>query len=81
MKTSISAIIIFLSIPLLICIEGCSGHTNKDVATDTNTLSQQQESLIDEGWYFPKDKPSGELSKEYGVKISMGNKTITLTSR
>ncbi len=72
MKTSISAIIIFLSIPLLICIEGCSGHTNKDVATDTNTLSQQQESLIDEGWYFPKDKPSGELSKEYGVKNKYG---------
>lgn len=72
MKTSISAIIIFLSVPLLVCIEGCSGHTNKDVGTDTNTLSQQQEALIDEGWYFPKDKPSGELSKEYGIKNKYG---------
>lgn len=69
MKTSISAIIIILSV---LCIEGCSGHTNKDVATDTNMLSQQQEALIDEGWYFPKDKPSGELSKEYGVKNKYG---------
>lgn len=69
MKTSIFAIIIILSV---LCIEGCSGHTNKDVATDTNMLSQQQEALIDEGWYFPKDKPSGELSKEYGVKNKYG---------
>lgn len=72
MKTSISAIIIFLSVPLLVCVEGCSGNTNKNVATDTNMLSQQQEALIDEGWYFPKDKPSGELSKEYGVKNKYG---------
>lgn len=72
MKTSISAIIIFLSVPLLVCAAGCSEHTKKDVATDTNTLSQQQEALIDEGWYIPKDKPSGELSKEYGVKNKYG---------
>lgn len=72
MKTSTSVIIFFLSVPLLISIAGCSGHTNKDVATDPNTLSQQQEALIDEGWYIPKDKPSGELSKEYGVNNKYG---------
>ncbi len=72
MKTSIPAIIFLLSVPLLICIAGCSGHTNRDVPTDTNKLSQQQEALIDEGWYIPKNKPSGELSKEYGVKNEYG---------
>lgn len=72
MKASISVTIFLLSVSLLICIAGCLGHTNRDVATDTNTLSQQQEALIDEGWYFPKDKPSGELSKEYGVKNKYG---------
>lgn len=72
MKTSISATILLVSVPLHICIAGCSGQTNKDVATDTNTLSQQQEALIDEGWYIPKDMPSGELSEEYGVKNKFG---------
>lgn len=72
MKTSKSAIITAIILSMLLCETGCSGHTNSDVSNNTNTLSRQQETLIEEGWYIPKNKPFGELPKEYGIKNKYG---------
>lgn len=55
----------------LLCVTGCSGN-NSCEKTDTNALSQQQKAMIEEGWYIPKNKPIGELSKEYNIKNKYG---------
>lgn len=72
MKTTKFAAIISIIIPLILCMTGCSGHTHRDVTTGADTLSPQQEALVEEGWYIPKATPVGELSKEYGVKSKYG---------
>ena len=52
----------------------CSNVTNtaQSQGSQTTKLSQYQNSLVDEGWYFPKIKPTGELPIEYGVKSKYG---------
>ena len=52
----------------------CSNVTNtaQSQGQETAELSQYQKSLVDEGWYFPKIKPTGELPIEYGVKNKYG---------
>lgn len=72
MNISKSTVKFFGPISVLLCVVGCSGNTARENTSDTNTFSPQQEALIDEGWYIPKDKPSGELPKEYGVKNKYG---------
>lgn len=57
---------------LFSCVIGCSGNTGRDNATDVDSLSPQQEALVEEGWYVPKNVPAGELSTEYGVKNKYG---------
>lgn len=52
----------------------CSNVTNTAQTQESETaeLSQYQKSLVEDGWYFPKIKPTGELSIEYGVKSKYG---------
>ena len=52
----------------------CSNVTNtaQSQGQETAELSQSQKSLVDEGWYFPKIKPTGALPIEYGVKSKYG---------
>lgn len=57
---------------LLYCIVGCSRNNVRNNEVDSDTLSPQQEALVEEGWYIPKNTPAGELSKEYGVKNKYG---------
>ena len=66
----IRKLIIFATV--LICICGCSGNTAREKESDSTIPSPLQERMIEEGWYKPKNKPNGELPKEYGVKSKYG---------
>lgn len=57
---------------ILLCVVGCSGNTGRNNEVDADTLSPQQEALVEKGWYIPKNTLSGELSKEYGIKNKYG---------
>lgn len=58
----------------IILFASCSNVTNTAQSQESETakLSQYQNGLVDEGWYFPKIKPTGELPIEYGVKSKYG---------
>lgn len=54
----------------LVC--GCNNSSRSNQAQQDSNLSNAQNSLLEEGWYFPKTIHSGELPKEYGVKSKYG---------
>lgn len=64
--------IIPIALIAIISLTGCSNNRVQESNFDSTTLSTSQEQLISDGWYIPKTKPSGELSKEYGVKNKFG---------
>lgn len=72
MNISKSIVKFFVPVSILLSVVGCSGNTSRDNTSDTNALSPQQEALVADGWYIPKTKPAGELSKEYGIKDKYG---------
>lgn len=57
---------------ILVSVVSCSRNNERKNAADGDTLSSQQQALVEEGWFVPKTKPSGELSNEYGVKNKYG---------
>lgn len=59
-------------VTFMIASYGCSGKTVREKKSDDVILSPQQESMIEEGWYKPKNKPNGELAEQYGVKSKYG---------
>ena len=66
----------FLIFVCIICgnliISGCgNGNSTNQVENDI-VLSAEQEEMIASGWYIPKTLPSGELSREYGIKGRYG---------
>lgn len=63
---------IIIAVTLLVWISGCSGNTEREKVSDSLVLSPLQKRMIEEGWYKPKNKPNGELPKEYGVKSKYG---------
>lgn len=72
MNTSKLTVKFFVAVSFLLCVVGCTVNNERDNASDTNALSPQQEALVADGWYIPKTIPSGELSKEYGIKNKYG---------
>lgn len=53
-------------------ISSCgNGNSTNQVGNDI-VLSAEQEEMIASGWYIPKKLPSGELSREYGIKGKYG---------
>lgn len=70
----------YLLLSTVVTIITSTGCSNSDKNYNANSVSQtvtkdytaEQERLLADGWYFPKSKPSGELSKEYGVKSRYG---------
>ncbi len=63
---------IIIAVILLIWNSGCSGNSERKKVSDSLVLSPNQESMIEEGWYKPKNKPNGELAEQYGVKSKYG---------
>ena len=59
-------------VTFLIWGSGCSGTADRNNVSDTQILSTQQKSMIEDGWYIPKNKPHGELSELYGTKSKYG---------
>ncbi|MCD8297177.1 MAG: hypothetical protein LUC88_06345 [Prevotella sp.] len=71
MKVSIiHKAILLLGISLLVL--GCGRTTSKNMEEKTVTLSEEQDALIDAGWYVRSTMPSGELPEEYGVENRYG---------
>ncbi len=71
MKT-LTALISTLLVGTLAFMGGCN---NKEATEKTETaaeLSDYQNTLINEGWYLPKEKLEGELATDYGVKSKYG---------
>ncbi len=63
---------LFITVLSLFVLTGCAGGSASSQEQPDSTLTASQNELISEGWYIPKTKPSGELSKEYGVKNKFG---------
>lgn len=63
---------LFIAIIGLMIISGCIGKSVTSQEGSDSTLTESQNELVNEGWYVPKTKPSGELTKEYGVKNKFG---------
>ena len=59
-------------VTFLIWGSGCSGTADRNNVSDTQILSTQQKSMIEDGWYIPKNKPHGELSELYCTKSKYG---------
>lgn len=53
-------------------LTGCSNKSSAGAETASDSLTEQQISLIDEGWTIPQNKPSGELPRTYGVTPRYG---------
>ncbi len=62
--------ILVLGLSSLFC--GCNSSSKSEQFGQVSTISNAQNQLLEEGWYFPKTSPSGELSKEYGVNNKYG---------
>lgn len=69
-----SIIALLLVIMYISSFTSCSNVTNttQSQGSEIAKMSQYQKSLVEEGWYFPKIKPTGELPIEYGVKNKYG---------
>ncbi len=53
-------------------ISGCGNGNSTNQVKNGIVLSAEQEEIIASGWYIPKVLPSGELSREYGIKGRYG---------
>lgn len=67
-KTILSLLVVIVSVT----VYGCANNNSNGKSEISTTISDSQNKLIIEGWYVPKTKPVGELSKEYGVKSKFG---------
>lgn len=72
MNISKSIVKFFVPVSILLSVVGCSGNSARNNTSDTNALTPQQEALVADGWYIPKNTPTGELTKEYGIKNKYG---------
>lgn len=72
MNISKSIIKFFFPVSILLSVVGCSGKSARNNTSDNNALTPQQEVLAADGWCIPKNAPTGELSKEYGIKGKYG---------
>lgn len=57
---------------ILSIVCGCNQNNSNTQAENATAISDSQNALLKEGWYIPKTKPTGELSKEYGVRSKYG---------
>lgn len=74
MKYSLPILIQAIAISAFLAVNLTSCHSTNSQSTEAKeeTLTEYQESLVDEGWYIPKTLPEGELPKNYGVKSIYG---------
>ena len=53
-------------------LTSCSNKSSVGAESGSDSLTEKQTSLINEGWAIPQNKPSGELPRTYGVTPRYG---------